>query len=421
MERTTDGTQLLQRYILLFQIGEGQYGKVFKAMHRRTGVIVAVKIVSKKSKTAHELDTYREEMRLLQPLQHQHIIRLIEYFETDDYIYIVTEFCKCDLAVYFRKNGGYLRMEEVRTIGLQMIAGLKYLHSRGIIHHDLKPQNALIGCDGRVKLCDLGLATQLKKDGKPLYVNTLKGKYAGDSPVHELIQKSRYTYQADFWSLGVVLYELFVGRTPFRTTSLQDLKYSITKEPIVWPKRIPPQLHSFLDGLLQQNTEKRFTWKQLRKHPFLLSTLHEEEAMADGLAQDLSMKINPYYAIPAEQASTEEGPSNLEMSNRYSSDNNPTKSQDYGPNKATAVKKQVDEVVGIMQDNINKVMAREGQLENLQDKTDDLHQGSMAFKQKASGVRRKMKWRDMKLKIIIAIVVVILIVVIAVPIAVNKK
>ncbi|KAJ1677777.1 Serine/threonine-protein kinase 36 [Spiromyces aspiralis] len=99
--------------------------------------------------------------------------------------------------------------------------------------------------------------------------------------VVELIQKSRYTYQADFWSL--VLYELFVGRTPFRTTSLQDLKHSITNEPIVWPKRIPPQLHSFLSGLLQQDASKRFTWKQLRRHPFLLSTLTEEEALNEDL------------------------------------------------------------------------------------------------------------------------------------------
>ncbi|KAJ1675240.1 Vesicle membrane receptor protein (v-SNARE) [Spiromyces aspiralis] len=108
-------------------------------------------------------------------------------------------------------------------------------------------------------------------------------------------------------------------------------------------------------------------------------------------------------------------------SDQYSSDNNP---HDYRtPNKATTVQRQVDEVVGIMQDNINKVMAREGQLENLQDKTEDLHQGSLAFKQKASGVRRKMKWRDMRLKIIIAIVVIILIVVIVVPIVTtnNKK
>lgn len=270
--------RLLDRYILLYQIGEGQYGKVYKAIHRRSKVLVAMKIINKTGRKRVEIETYREEMRLLQQLSHPHIIRLIEYFETPTDIYIVLEYCQGDLSHYLRRKGGYLKMEEVRQIALQLVAALKYLHSLGVVHHDIKLPNALVGTDGRIKLCDLGLATQLTRDGKPIYVHTLKGTPLYMAP--EMLRKSRYTNKADLWSLGVVLYELYVGRTPFRTNSLADLKHNIMEEDIIWPKRIPDQLKSFLDGLLQRDPAQRMPWSKLKRHQFLLSTDTEDQCFS---------------------------------------------------------------------------------------------------------------------------------------------
>ncbi|KAJ2659725.1 Serine/threonine-protein kinase 36 [Coemansia sp. RSA 1200] len=278
-----DPSRLIERYILLQIIGEGQYGKVYKAIHRRSGVMVAMKIITKTGRKRMEIETYREEMRLLQQLDHPHIIRLIEYFETDSEIYIVTELCKCDLAAYLKRSGGYLKLEAVRNIALQLVAALQYLHSLGVVHHDVKLPNALISLDGRIKLCDLGLATQLTKDGQPRYVHALKGTPLYMAP--EMLLKARYTNKADLWSLGVVIYELYVGRTPFRTDSLADLKHNIIEEDIVWPKLIPLQLKSFLDGLLQRDPAKRSSWRMLRRHRFLLSNDTEEEALAKDAAQ----------------------------------------------------------------------------------------------------------------------------------------
>ncbi|KAJ2719720.1 hypothetical protein GGI07_005044 [Coemansia sp. Benny D115] len=269
---------LLDRYILLQLIGEGQYGKVHKAVHRRSGVVVAMKIISKLNRKLVEIETYREEMRLLTQLSHRNIIKLIEYFETPTDIYIVLEHCRCDLSVYLRKKGGYLPMEDVREIALQLVAALRYLHELGVVHHDIKLPNALIGNDGRVKLCDLGLATQLTRDKNVIYVHTLKGTPLYMAP--EMLRRARYSYKADFWSLGVLLYELYVGRTPFRTTSLADLKQHIMEEDIVWPKHIPSQLKMFLNQLLQRNPADRPDWHSFKRHPFLLSTETEAEAMA---------------------------------------------------------------------------------------------------------------------------------------------
>ncbi|KAJ3013732.1 hypothetical protein HKX48_005543 [Thoreauomyces humboldtii] len=92
-----------------------------------------------------------------------------------------------------------------------------------------------------------------------------------------------------------------------------------------------------------------------------------------------------------------------------------------GPNKTQAVQGQVDEVIGIMHNNIEKVMARGEKLESLQNKTDDLQQGALQFKRGATKVRRQMWWKDLKLKLIIAAIIIVILIIIIVPIATSIK
>ncbi|RKP36372.1 kinase-like domain-containing protein [Dimargaris cristalligena] len=264
--------EALDKYITLVQVGEGQYGRVFKAHSRGTGALVALKLVSKKRKSERELTIYREESELLRQIQHPHVVHLVEFFETKDDICIATEFCQCDLGDYLRIHK-YLAVDEVRTIAKQILSALKYLHARGIIHHDVKPQNILIGLDGRVKICDFGLATHLTPAQGTKYQTILKGTPLYMAP--EVLIKSRYTYQCDFWSFGVVLYEIFVGQVPFTVCDLTLLTDYVTRNPIAWPKGIPKNFKSFLEGLLQRDLDQRFTWATILKHPFLTNKVIE--------------------------------------------------------------------------------------------------------------------------------------------------
>ncbi|KAJ1654335.1 serine/threonine protein kinase [Dispira simplex] len=265
--------EALDKYITLVQVGEGQYGRVFKAHTRKNGALVALKLVSKKHKSDRELGVYREESALLRKLSHSHIVHLVDFFETADDICIATEFCQCDLGEYLQAHK-YLGAVEVRVIAKQLLSALKYLHTRGIIHHDIKPQNILIGLDGRIKLCDFGLATQLAPTRDTTYQTTLKGTPLYMAP--EVLVKSRYTYQCDFWSLGIVLYEIFVGQVPFTVSDLTLLTDHVTRNPILWPKGIPPNLKGFLDKLLQRDPDLRFTWSTILKHPFLTEKITED-------------------------------------------------------------------------------------------------------------------------------------------------
>ncbi|RKP36195.1 synaptobrevin-domain-containing protein [Dimargaris cristalligena] len=110
--------------------------------------------------------------------------------------------------------------------------------------------------------------------------------------------------------------------------------------------------------------------------------------------------------------------------NAYPSENNPTSGHPTPggnpPNKSHQIQQELDEVVNIMQDNIDKVMEREERLDVLHSKTDDMNEGARQFRKGASRVRKQMWWKDMKLKIIIAVVIIILLVIIIVPLATKK-
>ncbi|PVZ97267.1 hypothetical protein BB558_006778 [Smittium angustum] len=267
----------LEKYTVLFQVGDGQYGNVYKALDRKTGFLVAIKAIDKRGKSVDELRTFYSEIKLLDSFRHPNIVQLIKYLETKDFIYIITEFCNCDLLDYVIKKDEYLKAEEVRTIALQLISGLMVIHYKGVIHHDLKSRNILLGSDGKIKICDFGLSIPLKNNNEETYVDKLKGTPPYMAP--ELFSKKSYSYKIDFWSLGVILYEIFVGKLPFDGDSAEKIRKKILENEVVWPKVIPTQLKDFLNKLLQKNQNDRMSWEELVNHPFLFSEETEEEML----------------------------------------------------------------------------------------------------------------------------------------------
>lgn len=129
----------------------------------------------------------------------------------------------------------------------------------------MKPQNVLIGKGGVVKLCDFGFARAMSIN--TLVLTSIKGTPLYMSP--ELVEEKPYDHNADLWSLGCILYELFVGKPPFYTNSIFQLVSLIIKDEIKWPKTMSEDFRSFLRGLLTKDPHKRLTWPYLLKHPFV--------------------------------------------------------------------------------------------------------------------------------------------------------
>ena len=162
--------------------------------------------------------------------------------------------------------------EEIRKIAMQLVSAQHYLHSNRIIHRDMKPQNVLISANGVVKLCDFGFARAMSTNTQVL--TSIKGTPLYMSP--ELVKEQPYGNAADLWSLGVILYELFVGQPPFFTNNLMSLIKLIIKDPVKYPDTMSDKFKDFQKGLLNKDPQRRLNWPNQLHHPFQKESDEEE-------------------------------------------------------------------------------------------------------------------------------------------------
>jgi fused len=183
--------------------------------------------ISKKTRTEAELAGLRQELHILRKLDHPNIVRLLDAFETDRHMFVVTELAQGDLFSIL-EDDRTLSEEYVRSIARQLVDALHYLHSRRIIHRDMKPQNVLVGRGGRVKLCDFGFARAMSV--RTIVLTSIKGTPLYMSP--EVVREQPYDHRADLWALGVILYELVTGEPPFYASSMYTLVTHIVSDPV---------------------------------------------------------------------------------------------------------------------------------------------------------------------------------------------
>ena len=254
----------MEKYHVLELIGEGSFGRVYKGRKKYTGHVVALKFIPKAGKAEKDLRNLRREIEIMSGLKHVNIIELLDHFETDDEVVVVTEFAEGELFQILEDDGKLLE-EQIQSIACQLLSALYYLHTHRILHRDMKPQNILLGKGGVVKLCDFGFARAMSMN--TLVLTSIKGTPLYMSP--ELVEERPYDHTADLWSLGCILYELYTGQPPFYTNSIFQLVSLIIKDDIKWPKSMSDNFRSFLKGLLTKDPKKRLTWPFLLKHPFV--------------------------------------------------------------------------------------------------------------------------------------------------------
>uniref|UniRef100_A0A0G4IEY6 non-specific serine/threonine protein kinase n=1 Tax=Chromera velia CCMP2878 TaxID=1169474 RepID=A0A0G4IEY6_9ALVE len=254
----------MEKYHIGHCIGEGCFGKVFKGRRKYSTQGVALKFIAKQGKRDKDLENLRQEIAILKRLQHPNIIKLLDSFETPTDFCVVTEFAQGELFEIFQDEEKFPE-SQVRLIAQQLVRALHYLHSNRVIHRDMKPQNILIGTHRAVKLCDFGFARAMSCN--TMVLHSIKGTPLYMAP--ELVTEQPYNHNADLWSLGIILYELFMGLPPFYTKSLMHLISLISKSPVHYSPDMSPAFRSFLYGLLQKDPGKRLTWPQLGYHAFV--------------------------------------------------------------------------------------------------------------------------------------------------------
>eukprot|EP00775_Hariotina_reticulata_P001705 gene1705-2051_t len=266
----------LENYHVIDLVGEGSFGKVYKGRRKCTGQITAMKFIVKQGKSEKDIRNLRQEIEILRQLRHENIIQMLDAFETK------TEFCVGELFEIL-EDDQCLPEDVVQSVAKQLVRALHYLHSNRIIHRDMKPQNILIGSGGVVKLCDFGFARAMSCN--TMVLTSIKGTPLYMAP--ELVQEQPYNHTVDLWSLGVILYELYVGQPPFYTNSIYSLIHHIVKDPVKYPASIGGDFKSFLKGLLNKKPSDRLGWPDLLDHPFVRETpaerLKREKALADAV------------------------------------------------------------------------------------------------------------------------------------------
>ncbi|KAM1676868.1 hypothetical protein FF1_042213 [Malus domestica] len=263
----------VENYHVIELVGEGSFGKVYKGRRKHTGQTVAMKFIMKHGKSDKDIHNLRQEIEILRKLKHENIIEMLDSFESPQEFCVVTEFAQGELFEIL-EDDKCLPEEQVQAIAKQLVRALHYLHSNRIIHRDMKPQNILIGAGSIVKLCDFGFARAMSTN--TVVLRSIKGTPLYMAP--ELVREQPYNHTADLWSLGVILYELFVGQPPFYTNSVYALIRHIVKDPVKYPDNMSPSFKNFLKGLLNKVPQNRLTWPALLEHPFVKETPHELEA-----------------------------------------------------------------------------------------------------------------------------------------------
>ncbi|KAM4044999.1 protein kinase C delta type-like [Anomaloglossus baeobatrachus] len=245
-------------------LGEGAFGKVILATHHATQQQVAVKMVKKRLLLEKLRDNVLIERQVLEMTRKSPLIsQAFSTFQSQDYLFYVMEYISGGDLLKIRVP---FTIPAIRFFAAELICGLQFLHSRGIIHRDIKPDNILLDSTGHLKIADFGVAVM------NIFGDTKTSGCAGTLfyMAPEILQEKPYNTAVDWFSAGVVICTLATGRHPFYRGQIGGaiIKAIINDDP-VFPNEMDPQLKAVIEGLLDKSPESRQKFvDNIRDHPF---------------------------------------------------------------------------------------------------------------------------------------------------------
>ena len=313
--RKIDLPMKIDDYILLRPLGQGQFSNIYLTSKEGIDIIsnieeietkfstlelkdkiYATKLIDKKNNNEDLKRYFDNEISILKEINHPNIIKLIDVKENSNYIFIILEYCnggnlQSFLDKYVKENNKGLSEEIVQYLMKQIIEAYKYLHNKGIMHRDIKLENILINYANEndkknnnimratIKLIDFFFSKRLKK-GELTY--TIIGNPLNMSPiilkklcVNTNTRKVGYGIKEDIWSLGSIFYTLLIGKSPFDAEDMDELVENIEKGIYKIPSTLSKEAVSFMNSMLQYDSEKRLNIDELSGHKFLQKNIKE--------------------------------------------------------------------------------------------------------------------------------------------------
>lgn len=283
-------------------LGAGSFGIVRYARDETTAEQVAVKIILKKALKGNESFVI-DELKLLQLLDHPHIVGFRDWFESKDKFYIVTQLATGgELFDRIVQQGRFTEHDALLVI-IQMLEAIDYLHDQDIVHRDIKPENVLYLSEeqnSNIVLADFGIAKKLQSADEKILSSA--GSFGYAAP--EVILGTGHGKPCDIWSLGVVTYTILCGYSPFRSENVQDFIAEVRHNNAVifhadyW-KDVSKDARRFIIKALQFNPSQRSTAKELLADPWLKSVAaeHRDTDLLPALKKNFNAKLKFKQAI----------------------------------------------------------------------------------------------------------------------------
>ena len=247
----------MSKYELIKEIGNGSFGQVFQAKDTTTGDIVAIKKIS----WPKQIDKQKKimtELEILESCDSPYIVKCFGSYQTDDYLYIVLEYCnEGDLSAYIAERGALTEVEAIEFL-CQILNAFQVLIDKRIIHRDLKLEN-ILKHEGKIKVADFGLSKILESD--PM-TSTFAGTIMNMAP--EMLISHVYNNKVDIWALGIIFYQFLFGSHPFLADSIPELRQKHTKGAEIPPDtKVSRESIELINRMLAQDPYKRASWDEL--------------------------------------------------------------------------------------------------------------------------------------------------------------
>lgn len=264
----------LDDFELLRLIGTGSFAKVVLVRHKATGQLFAMKVLKKEELfRRNQIDHTKTERLILATLRHPFMVKLRYSFQTDHKLYMVLDFVRGGELFYHLRRAGKFSEEQTRFYVAEVVLALDYLHRHDVIYRDLKPENILLGHDGHIKLTDFGLSkkgiTSVGGKGEGQTATTFCGTPEYLAP--EIITGIGHGKAVDWWSVGILAFEMLNGKPPFSSQNRNQLYINTIKGQITWPEGISEEARDLLSKLLHRRPEERLGSngiKEIQNHPF---------------------------------------------------------------------------------------------------------------------------------------------------------
>ncbi|TYJ36275.1 hypothetical protein E1A91_A05G296800v1 [Gossypium mustelinum] len=277
----------LEDFEVLKVVGQGAFAKVYQVRRNGTSDIYAMKVMRKdKIMEQNHAEYMKSERAILGKVDHPFIVQLRYSFQTKYRLYLVLDFVNGGHLFFQLYRQGLFREDLARIYTAEIVSAVSHLHANGIMHRDLKPENILLDADGHVMLTDFGLAKEFDENTRS---NSLCGTLEYMAP--EIVLGKGHDKAADWWSVGILLYEMLTGKPPFTGGNRQKVQDKIIKEKIKLPAFLSSEAHSILKGGIMVF---EFSCYKIRNHGlgcFSLQLLQKEASKRLGCGKGGSEEI----------------------------------------------------------------------------------------------------------------------------------